>query len=51
MKYDLPYICMAIYALFLNGVPGSPASPGRFSGRGGVQPAGWDIAHISIFKT
>ena len=37
--------------LQVNGAPGSPASPGRFSGRGGVQPAGWDITiHYSCFQ-
>jgi hypothetical protein len=33
----------------LNGVPGSPASPGQFSGRGGVQPVGCIITHFLLY--
>lgn len=54
----MPYPTVAlIFAKYLdiivsfmsgNGAPDSPASPDRFSGRGGVQPAGWARLYLGF---
>jgi hypothetical protein len=40
---DMVVVFNMLFIPLLNGVPGSPASPGRFSGRGAVQPAGYTL--------